>query len=313
MKILNFSTMNSRNIPYLCTRYLPRLLDGCVCRSYQILQSPYGFPSDMIQQDPNMRMRDAIKNQLLQNFDVNIFHGDFNSLPNIYKLKDDLTGTIIPYFYDYSDTISCKNNNSHIITDAPIIFVRQPQLAAILDEWKDKVIYIPSPCSVDRKETCLTSGQTEYVFPDDWIIIGHFGESNEYYGLVGNASNFYDAKVLAYHEIRNMSRHLVISSIERMDLHIDSHTSDFYSQSAIETGMAGVPTIVNVNSSLKGYVDGSPFILADRSRFQSQLLDVIRNLDEHKQSFAQHNFFDRHQPHKSMMVLITELKSKQVI
>lgn len=306
------SIRNEKNIPYLCSSYLPRVLK-CTSRSYQIVKNPYEYPIDMVQADPKTKMGDVFKMEIMKHYDIYIFHGEFCALTDIYKIQDDVTGKIIPYLYNEIETISAMNKNPLLIEHAPMIIVRQPQLTDYLGKFKNKAVYIPSPCSIFREDTVTTSDRAEMVFPDDWVIVSHFGGSNRYYDMVQNAARFIDDRTIAYYEVNNTTRAGILDLLKRTDLMICNHNDVFYSQSAIEAGMMDVPTMVGVYPIFESYIKDSPFIKTDVHNFSKQLTTVLKDIDNIKKGVIGHKFFERHMPENSMKILAEYMQRMQVI
>jgi hypothetical protein len=314
LKILNVSTNNPCNIPYLYSRYIPVIIkEDCISRSFQMIPSEYRFPSDIIQQDITVRTGDVFKNQMLMEFDVYMFHGKFMELENVSRLMDDLNGNVIPYFYDDNNIREVMEKNSEFIENTDLILIRQPHLKMYMEDYKDKVVYVPSPCSITAGDTTSTGPSQEYVLPDKWFVIGHFGVNNVYFRLVEEISRVYDDRRVAYVEVTDMNRNAVLSIIASMNIHLDSYSSYFYSQSAIETIMGGIPTITCVHPQYHDVMDGSPFILADPSSIRSVLRNTIDNIEQCKADLMSNTFIRKHEPVNATMSLINVLKDRGVL
>ena len=309
------SVDNSRNIPYLCTKYMSILMPDEVVRGFQKYPNAYRFPADMVQQNAMNPMRYELKNELLKMYDVYILHERFNTLEGISNMANDVEGVIIPYLYTVDELEKCITENRDLLDNAPIILIRQPNLKYGLEDWKERVVYVPSPCSIDTVDNVVSKEpNSEYVFPDDWVIFCSFGKKISYpLGVVNKVSNIRgDSKVLLF-KVVNLTRPELLSAIHRFDIHLHLSGSDFYSQSCIETAMAGVPTLTRIASPLMDYVKDSPFIVVDRDKIVDQVMDVIDNLEDYKMNCIGHPFLEQHKAPIAVGNILDELKKRKVI
>jgi len=314
MRVMNMSIQNEKNISYLYSIYMTAISEGLRARSFQIYPSRYLYPTDIIQQDSNMRMQNVIKRNFMDKYDLYIFFGEFNNLTDIYKIKNDIEAPIVPYFFTEGQIITCLNSeNKDLIENAKIIFIRQPHLKMYLEDYDDKVVYLNSPCSVNPSDTSMRSDDVEYIIPDAWTSIGSFTRGDVYGSAIAKAQVICDDKMLGYIEINKKTRGRVLSILSQLDVMIDSHNSEFYSQAAIESGMMGIPTITSVNAALEEYVKDSPFILTDSQHLSEHIVDAIENNEDHKNNTAYNKFFERHEPKQASAQLLRQLKKMDVI